>query len=157
MQGTTQSSEHPRMILMTKNWHGLHVLETPCIAQHHRPETYHPALIKSPLNKREKPGPRSLFFWMQKWSPLIDSWIHSMSKYGANSLYISIGILTVSRILFLVQEKFKFEWKKSILEDIHPCPFTNHFLNKSNLLLGTELQGTLKGIWAEEMWSWGKS
>lgn len=73
-----------------------------------------------------------------------------MSKYGTDSLCISTEILTVPRILFLVQEEFKFEWKKVFWRTFITCPFTNHFLNKSNLVLRTELEGTLKGIWAEE-------
>lgn len=73
-----------------------------------------------------------------------------MSKYGAKSLYISIEILLrVPRILFLVQE-FKFEWKKVFWRTFITCPFSNHFLNKSNLLLRTALRDLKKQLGRRE-------
>lgn len=71
-----------------------------------------------------------------------------MSKNGANSLYISKETFGN---LFWHKESLSLNGKKgSILEDIHHMPILKSFFSKSNLLLRTELYGTLTGIWGEE-------
>lgn len=129
-------------------------IRPPGTAHSHRLETFHLALIKNPLNKRENQV-HTVYSLEWKWSPITDFQTHSLSKYGANSLYMSTEDAYNAQVINSGPEKVYVlvggdetegvVWRRSVT-----CQCTNiSFLNKNNLYLRKELWGTLISIWEE--------
>lgn len=104
-QGPTQSSEHPRIIITTKNGYGLHILD-PRVQLSITGQKLSTWLSLSPLKKKE--NQTCTVYSLEREMITPDAQAHGVSKNEAIPSTDLLEMLTGPRVLMLVQQELKF-------------------------------------------------